>query len=166
MRDLFEPSKVFVLEYISEVHLGTYTGNFIRRCRLIGGGKFDLMICAVPTMGRDAFLVTSLQGATRPEFTSHILSGTWLEEPKWRKKMSSSDAPVSALMRQELTPREFEGLSVVFYGDHSQGKTMARFALQRLAAYRPGGPLHDHTYNADAQNFREIWVKPLTVEFW
>ena len=51
MRDPFEPSNVFVLEHISEAHLGTYTGNFIRRCRLIGGGKFGLMICAVPGMG-------------------------------------------------------------------------------------------------------------------
>lgn len=166
MKDPFEPSRVLVLERLGEVRMGTYTGNFVRRCRLVDTGIFDLLICAVPTIsGWSAMLVTSLQGATSPECTSHLMSGTWLEEPKWRKKMSRPDAPVSAIMRQELTPRELEGFSLVFYGDHSGTKTMALFALQRLAAYRPGGPLHDHTRNAEEQDLQDIWVKPLTVEF-
>ena len=160
----FEPMKVSILEHVDEIRLGKYTGNFVRKCRIIDGGTFDLFIVVMPTIaGLLPSFAASLKDSPEPLSTSWLLSGTWKEEPKWHKKLSTPSDPVSALMCQELSPPEVEGLSLVFQGDHAEGISKARYAIQRLAAYKPSGKLYSKTLDSRDNAIGEIFVKPLVV---
>mgnify|MGYP006101010667 CR=1 FL=1 len=145
--------------------MGTYKGNFVRKCRIIEGVIFDLFIASVDDTRGIAAFVSSPQGEPNPKIPTLILSGSWQEETKWRKKMSKPGSPISGLMTQELDIKEAEGMSLVFSGDYSEEKTMARHARQRLAAYKTGGSLNAMTRGAAIENIGEMWAKPLVVRW-
>ncbi|MDA9869812.1 hypothetical protein N9D40_01010 [bacterium] len=163
--DPFKPHKVQLLEHVAEMRMGTYKGDFVRKCRIIEDGIFDLFIASVDDTRGIAAFVSSPKGEPNPKIPTLILSGSWKEETKWRKKMSKPGAPISGLLLQKWDIKEIEGMSLVFSGDYSEEKTMARHARQRLAAYKTGGSLNAKTKGAALENIGEMWAKPLIVRW-
>jgi len=51
----------------------------------------------------------------------------------------------------------------VFHGDHAEGISKARDAIQRLAAYKPSGKLYSKPLDSKENTIGEMFVKPLVV---